>query len=152
LPVPLQAVVHLAKELRDLLMANRMVLAREFRRQRARALAGPAQRGLRVAPRQRLHQGLQRPRQLGVAKQERVTSSAGTPDTTGWRDEKCFASWLGLSPGSKITGGKLLSGRTKPCANRAATALRLTSGLEPPPQPLSPRSLLPSNEGASRSG
>src|SRR3990167_537717 len=51
LPVPLQAVVHLTQELRDLLMADRMVLAREFRRQRPRALAGPAQRRLRVAPR-----------------------------------------------------------------------------------------------------
>src|SRR5947208_3155743 len=83
LPVPLQAVVHISKELRDLLMADRMVLAREFRRQRPRALAGPAQRGLRVAPRQRLHQGLQRPRQLGVADEERVASSAGAPDTSG---------------------------------------------------------------------
>src|SRR5713101_8461363 len=83
LPVPLQAVVHLSEELRDLLMADRMVLAREFCRQRPRALAGPAQRGLRVAPRQRLHQGLQRPRQLGVAHQERVATTAGTPDTSG---------------------------------------------------------------------
>src|SRR3972149_2225336 len=83
LPVPLQAVGHLSQELRDLLMADRMVLAREFRRPRPRALAGPAQRGLRVAPRQRLHQGLQRPRQLGVANQECVASSAGTPDTSG---------------------------------------------------------------------
>src|SRR3990172_10729687 len=66
LPVPLEAVVHRAKELCNLLMADRMVLAREFRRERPRALARPAQRGLRVAPRQWLHQGLQRPRQLGV--------------------------------------------------------------------------------------
>src|SRR5712692_8279746 len=83
LPVPLEAVVHLSEELRDLLMADRMVLAREFCRQRPRALAGPAQRGLRVAPRQRLHQGLQRPRQLGVAHQELVASTPGTPDTSG---------------------------------------------------------------------
>src|SRR6266545_6091565 len=104
LPVPLQAVVHLAKELRDLLMADRMVMARELRRQRTRALAGPAQRGLRVAPCQRLHQGLQRPRQLGVANQERVASSAGTPDTSG-RDRVLFqlADALGDSDAGQST-------------------------------------------------
>jgi len=56
----------------------------------------------------------------------KVVSEIGV-DMSRWRNEKCFASWLGLSPGSKITGGKLLSGRTKPCANRAATALRLAA-------------------------
>ena len=38
-----------------------------------------------------------------------------------------FASWLGLCPGTKITGGKVMSGRTKRCANRAAQALRLAA-------------------------
>ena len=38
-----------------------------------------------------------------------------------------FASWMGLCPGTKITGGKVLSGRTKRCANRAAQALRLAA-------------------------
>jgi transposase len=56
----------------------------------------------------------------------KVVSEIGV-DMSRWPNEKCFASWLGLSPGSKITGGKLLSGRTKPCANRAATALRLAA-------------------------
>lgn len=40
---------------------------------------------------------------------------------------KHFTSWLGLCPGTKITGGKLLSGKTKHCANRAAQALRLAA-------------------------
>ncbi|MBU1664783.1 MAG: IS110 family transposase [Gammaproteobacteria bacterium] len=35
-----------------------------------------------------------------------------------------FASWLGLCPGTKITGGKVMSVKTKRCANRAAQALR----------------------------
>ncbi|MCL7455113.1 MAG: IS110 family transposase [Anaerolineae bacterium] len=48
-------------------------------------------------------------------------------DMTRWRSEKHFASWLGLCPGNKISGGKRLSGRTKSCANRAATALRLAA-------------------------
>src|SRR5712692_4178529 len=83
LPVPLEAVVHRAQKLRHLLMADRMVLAREFRRERPRALARPAQRGLRVAARQWLHQGFQRSRQLGVAHQERVAPPAGPPDSSG---------------------------------------------------------------------
>jgi transposase len=40
---------------------------------------------------------------------------------------KHFTSWLGLCPGTKITGGKLMSGKTKRCANRAAQALRLAA-------------------------
>jgi hypothetical protein len=48
-------------------------------------------------------------------------------DMTPSRSEKHFASWLGLCPGNKISGGKRLSGRTKPCANRAATALRVAA-------------------------
>jgi transposase len=38
-----------------------------------------------------------------------------------------FTSWLGLCPGTKITGGKVMSGKTKRCANRAAQALRLAA-------------------------
>ena len=42
-----------------------------------------------------------------------------------WKTEKHFASWLGLCPGNKISGGKILETKTKPCANKAAIALRL---------------------------
>lgn len=38
-----------------------------------------------------------------------------------------FTSWLGLCPGTKISGGKVLSARTKRVANRAAQALRLAA-------------------------
>jgi transposase len=48
-------------------------------------------------------------------------------DMTRWPIEKHFASWLSLAPGSKVTGGKQLSGRTKPSASRAAAALRLSA-------------------------
>ncbi len=44
-----------------------------------------------------------------------------------WPTEKHFASWLGLCPGSKISGGKVLSSKTKPSANRAAIAFRLAA-------------------------
>jgi len=48
-------------------------------------------------------------------------------DMTPWPTEKHFASWLGLCPGSKISGGKVLSSKTKPSANRAAQAFRLAA-------------------------
>jgi hypothetical protein len=41
--------------------------------------------------------------------------------------DKHFASWMGLCPGTKITGGKVMSGATKRCADRAAQALRLAA-------------------------
>jgi len=55
-----------------------------------------------------------------------VVSEIGA-DLGRFPSDKHFASWLGLCPGTKITGGKLISGRTKPCANRAAQALRLAA-------------------------
>lgn len=38
-------------------------------------------------------------------------------DMTRWKSAKQFASWLGLCPNTKISGGKRLSGKTKPSAN-----------------------------------
>jgi transposase len=48
-------------------------------------------------------------------------------DMSRWRTSKHFASWLGLCPGNKVSGGKKLSGKTKPCSNRVAIALRLAA-------------------------
>ena len=55
-----------------------------------------------------------------------VLSEIGT-DMSRWPSAKHFCSWLGLCPNHRISGGKVLSRRTKPCANRAATALRLAA-------------------------
>lgn len=55
-----------------------------------------------------------------------VISEIGT-DLRRFPSDKHFASWLGLCPGTKITGGKVMSGKTKRCANRAAQALRLAA-------------------------
>ena len=55
-----------------------------------------------------------------------VISETGT-DMGRFASDKHFASWLGLCPGTKITGGKVMSGKTKRCANRAAQALRLAA-------------------------
>lgn len=40
---------------------------------------------------------------------------------------KHFTSWLGLCPGSRITGGKVKSSKTRPVVNRAANALRMAA-------------------------
>jgi transposase len=55
-----------------------------------------------------------------------VLSEVGA-DMSKFPTVKHFTSWLGLCPGTKITGGKVLSGKTKRCANRAAQALRLAA-------------------------
>lgn len=46
-------------------------------------------------------------------------------DMSRWRNAKAFCSWLGLCPGNKISGGKVLSSRTPHVANRVAIFLRL---------------------------
>jgi transposase len=55
-----------------------------------------------------------------------VISEVGT-DMTRFPTVKHFTSWLGLCPGTKITGGKVMSGKTKRVVNRAAQALRLAA-------------------------
>ncbi|MBM3838042.1 MAG: IS110 family transposase [Verrucomicrobia bacterium] len=45
-------------------------------------------------------------------------------DMSRWRSVKAFCSWLGLCPGNKISGGKVLSSRTPPVVNRVAILLR----------------------------
>jgi transposase len=45
-------------------------------------------------------------------------------DMSRWRNAKAFCSWLGLCPGNKISGGKVLSSRTVHVVNRVAMLLR----------------------------
>ena len=56
----------------------------------------------------------------------KVISEIGT-DMTKWETDKRLCSWLCLSPGSKISGGKVLSSRTRKSTNRAAAALRMSA-------------------------
>ena len=53
----------------------------------------------------------------------RLLSETGR-DLTRWPSEKHFASWMSVCPGTKKSGGKVLSSRTQPNRNRAAEALR----------------------------
>ncbi len=46
------------------------------------------------------------------------------PDLSRFPNSAHFASWLGLCPKNKISGGKVISSSTGPGANRAAQALR----------------------------
>ena len=53
----------------------------------------------------------------------RLLSETGR-DLSRWPSEKHFAWWLSVCPGTKKTGGKVISSRTQPNRNRAAEALR----------------------------
>ena len=48
-------------------------------------------------------------------------------DMSQWRSAKAFSSWLGLCPGSKISGGKHLSRRTRHVVNRASILFRMAA-------------------------
>jgi transposase len=56
----------------------------------------------------------------------RLISEIGT-DMSRWPTEHHFASWATLAPHNKISGGRLLSSRTPPSANRAAAILRVAA-------------------------
>jgi transposase len=49
------------------------------------------------------------------------------PDLGRFRTEKHFCSWLGLCPDNRISGGKVLSSRTRRVINRASDALRMAA-------------------------
>ncbi len=49
------------------------------------------------------------------------------PDLSRFKTEKHFTSWLGLCPDNRITGGKVISSRTRRVVNRLSDALRLAA-------------------------
>jgi transposase len=63
---------------------------------------------------------------LGPYSALRIVAECGT-DMTRWPTAKHFTSWLALAPGNKISGGKVLSSRTRRSANRATTLLRMAA-------------------------
>ena len=56
----------------------------------------------------------------------RLIAECGT-DLSRWRSAKHFTSWLTLSPGSRISGGKVLSAHTRKTSNRVVAHLRLAA-------------------------
>jgi transposase len=61
---------------------------------------------------------------VGVA--QTLISEVGL-DMSRWPDEHHFASWLGLCPDNRITGGRVIRRGTRHVINRAATALRIAA-------------------------
>src|SRR3954471_11350783 len=56
----------------------------------------------------------------------KLVGECGT-NLTAWPTAKHFTSWLGLAPHNKISGGKVLSSKTRRTGNRAASLLRLAA-------------------------
>jgi hypothetical protein len=77
------------------------------------------------SPLQRLTGGadLSQVHSIGPQAALQIIAEIGT-DMRPWPTEKHFTSWLALAPNNKISGGRLLSSRTPPSANRAAAILR----------------------------
>jgi len=63
---------------------------------------------------------------IGPYNSLRLISEIGT-DMSRWPTENHFASWVTLAPHNRITGGRLISSRTQPSANRAADILRVAA-------------------------
>jgi hypothetical protein len=63
---------------------------------------------------------------IQVQTAQTVISEVGV-DMSRWKTEKQFASWLGLCPDNRISGGKVLKRGTRHVVNRAATALRMAA-------------------------
>lgn len=63
---------------------------------------------------------------LGPSLALKLVAECGT-DLRAWKTAKHFTSWLCLAPGNKISGGKLLSSRTRRSSSRAAALLRLAA-------------------------
>jgi transposase len=56
-----------------------------------------------------------------------ILSEVGGDLKGRWRSGDVFAAWMGLCPGAKISGGKVLSSRTPHVVNRVAVLLRLAA-------------------------
>ena len=63
---------------------------------------------------------------LGPSLALKLVGECGT-DLSAWPNAKHFTSWLCLAPSNKISGGKILSTRTRRSGSRAAALLRLAA-------------------------
>jgi len=63
---------------------------------------------------------------LGPSLALKLIGECGT-DLSAWPNAKHFTSWLCLAPANKISGGKVLSTRTRRSGSRAAALLRLAA-------------------------
>ena len=63
---------------------------------------------------------------IGPVAAQVILSEVGT-EMSRWPTEKHFASWLGLCPDHRISGGRILGRSTRPVVSRARNALRLSA-------------------------
>lgn len=63
---------------------------------------------------------------LGPSLALKLVGECGT-DLSAWPDAKHFTSWLCLAPSNKVSGGKVLSTKTRRSGSRAAALLRLAA-------------------------
>ena len=63
---------------------------------------------------------------LGPSLALKLVGECGT-DLSAWPTAKHFTSWLCLAPSNKVSGGKVLSTRTRRSGSRAAALLRLAA-------------------------
>jgi transposase len=64
---------------------------------------------------------------LGPSLALKLVGECGTT-LEAWPTAKHFTSWLALAPHNKISGGRVLSSKTRRTSNRAASLLRLAAG------------------------
>ena len=64
---------------------------------------------------------------MGPSLALKLVGECGT-NLAAWPSAKHFTSWLALAPHNKISGGKVLSSKTRRTSNRAASLLRLAAG------------------------
>lgn len=67
------------------------------------------------------------PKSTGWGLRSSWSGECGT-SLTAWPTAKHFTSGLALAPHTKISGGKVLSSKTRRTSNRAASSLRLAAG------------------------
>ncbi len=63
---------------------------------------------------------------IDVATVQTILSEVG-PDLSAFRSGPAFVSWLHLCPDNRISGGKVLSTKTRPTKNRLTQALRMAA-------------------------
>ncbi len=64
--------------------------------------------------------------ELGPYLALKLVAECGT-DMSRWPSAKHYTSWLCVAPVNKISGGKVLSSKTRRSSSRAAAALRLAA-------------------------
>lgn len=63
---------------------------------------------------------------IGSYQALKLIGECGT-DMACWKNHKHFSSWLTLAPNNKITGGRVISSKTRSSANRAASMFRMSA-------------------------